>query len=171
MVMLIALLTACGTAAVDTVSGPGAAAAYGNITMPVGSITNVMLYKVGETYVPPFKSPPSSHTYRNGTFFFENLEPGKYYLVGFTAGQEAFYFNFRGIEEVKFIDEMAIDIEPGSAVYLGSYEVVGLDRNFFKTDNFDIKLSKRPSKFTILRQLVDGNRGTGWDVRFKQEMK
>jgi hypothetical protein len=168
---LLAIITGCGAPAIKPASGPEVAVAYGNITMPVGNITNVMLNKVGEIYAPPFKSPPQSHTYVNGNFFFEDLAPGKYYLVGFMSGQEAFYFNYQGIDEAKFLKEVAIEIKPGAVVYLGSYQVTGIDRNFFKTDTFDIKPSKTPARNTILKHLIDATKGTGWDVRFQKAMK
>ena len=133
--MLVAMIAGCGTPAIKPVSGPEASAAYGNITMPAGNITSVLLNRVGDIYAPLIKSPPQSHAYTNGNFSFENLEPGKYYLMGFMVDQEAFYFNYQGIDEAKFLKEVAIDIKPGSVVYLGSYEVTGIDRNFFKTES------------------------------------
>ena len=169
--MLVTIITGCGAPAIKPVSNPDASVAYGNITMPAGNITSVLLNKVGEIYAPPFKSPPQSHAYTNGNFFFEDLTPGKYYLMGFMSGQEAFYFNYQGIDEAKFLKEVAIDIKPGSVVYLGSYEVTGIDRNFFKTDTFDIKRSDKPSRNTILKHLIEATRGTGWDARFQKALK
>lgn len=131
----------------------------------------MLLNKVGEIYAPPFKSPPQGHAYTNGNFFFENLEPGKYYLMGFMADQEAFYFNFQGIDEAKFIKEVAIEIKPGAVVYLGSYQVTGIDRNFFKTSTFDIKRSKSPGKSTILKHLIEATKGAGWDTRPEKALK
>jgi len=139
--------------------------------MPTGNITKVMLYKVGEVYAPPFKSPPQSHAYTNGNFFFENLAPGKYFLMGFMAGQEAFYFNYQGIEEAEFLKKVAVEIKPGKVVYLGSYAVTGIDRNLFKTDTFDIKRSVKPTQTTILKHLKEAAKGTGWDERFAKAMK
>ena len=115
--------------------------------------------------------PPEGHTYNNCNFFFENLEPGKYFLMGFMSGQQAFYFNYRGIDEQKFLKEAAIDIKPGTVNYLGSYAVTGIDRNFFKSDTFDIKHSKTPSRTTILKHLMEAAKGTGWDARFEKAMR
>jgi hypothetical protein len=169
--ILVSIITGCGTEAIKPVFGPEAAAAYGNITMPVGNITSVLLNKVGEIYAPPFKSPPQSHAYTNGNFFFENLTPGKYFLMGFMSGQEVFYFNYQGIDEAKFLNEVAIDVKPGSVTYLGSFEVTGIDRNFFKSDTFDIKPSKTPSRSTILKYLIKETQGTGWDARIERALK
>ena len=170
---LTAILTGCfGAAPIKPMAGPKASAAYGNISLPDNKyITNVMLYKVGEVYAPPFKSPPRGHTYTNGNFFFENLEPGKYFLVGFMSGQDAFYFNYRGLKEEEFIKEVAIDIQSGSTTYLGSYRVTGIERNFIKSDTFDIQRSDTPDKNTILKHLKEAAKGTGWDQRFSNAMK
>jgi hypothetical protein len=131
----------------------------------------VTLYKVGEVYAPPFKSPPQSHTYTNGNFFFENLAPGKYFLASFMSGNEIFYFNFTGLKKEEFLKKVAIEIKPGAVVYLGSYKVTGIERNFLKSDTFDIKHSDKPGKTTILKQLEEAAKGTGWDQRFAQAMK
>lgn len=169
--ILVTLITGCSTGAIKPVTGPEAAAAYGHITMPAGDITNVMLYKVGEVYKPLFNPPPRSHVYPNGDYFFENLEPGKYFLLGFMSGQEAFYFNHKGIDDPKFLKDFTIDVKPGSVTYLGSFEVTGIDRNFLRTDSFDIKRSKTPTKSTILKQLIGVTKGTGWDAVFEKALK
>jgi hypothetical protein len=169
--LAVVLLAGCGTPAIQPVSGPDVAAAYGNITLPEGNITSVLLNKVGVVYVPPFKSPPEGHVYTNGNFFFENLEPGKYFLVGFMAGQNAFYFNYYGMKEDEFMKKVAIEIKPGSVTYLGSYKVSGITHNFIKTDTFNIEPSKTPSKSAILKHLIDATKGTGWDERLNKAMK
>ena len=170
-IILATLLFGCmGVAPIKPASSPDASAAYGNITIPNQYITNVMLYKVGEIYAPPFKSPPTSHTYTNGNFFFENLEPGQYYLVGFMSGRDAFYFNYKGIEKEEFIKKVAIDIKPGAVTYLGSFKVTGIERNYIKSDTFDIKPSKKPTRSKILLDLKEAAKGTGWDKRFSKAM-
>lgn len=173
IVTMAIIFTGCsGTARIKPVAGPESAAAYGNISLPDNRhITNVMLYKVGEVYAPPFKSPPRGHTYMNGNFFFENLKPGKYFLVGFMSGQDAFYFNYRGMKDEEFIKKAAVDIGPGSVTYLGSYQVTGIERNFIKSDTFDIKRSNKPGKNSILEHLKEAAKGTGWDQRFTKAMK
>lgn len=173
LIVITLVLTGCfGAASIRPDLGPNYAVAYGNISLPDDKyITNVMLYKVGEVYAPPFKSPPAGHTYTNGNFFFENLEPGRYFLMGFMSGQEAFYFNYRGIDPEKFINSVAIDIKAGSATYLGSYQVTGIERNLLKSDTFAIKRSNSPDKATILAHLKEAATGTGWDKRFSQAMK
>jgi len=169
--ILAVVLAGCmGATPIRPVSGPDASVAYGNISIPDRHITNVMLYKVGVVYAPPFKSPPHGHTYTNGNFFFENLEPGQYYLVGFMSGQDAFYFNYQGIKKEEFVKKVAIEIKPGAATYLGSYKVTGIERNFLSADKFDIKPSQTPTRSDILIQLQEAAKGTGWDTRFANAM-
>lgn len=171
--ILTVVLTGCiGAKPIKPVADQSHSAAYGNITLPDNKvITRVILYKVGEVYAPPFKSPPQSHTYMNGNFFFENLKPGKYYLASFMSGNNAFYFNYRGLKDEEFLKEIAIDIKPGTTVYLGSYEVTGIEKKFLKSDTFEIKRSKKPGKGTILKHLKQAAKGTGWDQRFAKEIK
>ena len=167
------ILSGCfGAAPIKHASSPSHSAAYGNIMLPDNKvITRVILYKLGEVYAPPFKSPPQSHTFNNGNFFFENLTPGKYYLASFMSGNNAFYFNYRGLKDEEFLKEVAIEIKPGSVIYLGSYEVTGIERNFLKSDTFEIKRSKNPSRSTILKHLKQASKGTGWDQRFASALK
>lgn len=173
IVLITLALSGCfGAAPIKPVSNPDSSAAFGNITLPDNKvITRVILYKVGEVYAPPFKSPPQNHTYNNGNFFFENLPPGKYYLASFMSGNYAFYFNFRGIDKEEFLKKVAIDIKPGTVNYLGSYEVTGITDNWFASDTFDIKASKKPGPKTILQHLKEAAKGTGWDNRFANAMK
>lgn len=169
---LVLLISGCGSAPIRPVASQEASAAFGNITMPEDRVvTRVMLYKVGEIYAPPFKSPPNSHTYMNGNFFFENLAPGQYYIVGFMSGQEIFHFNYSGISKEEFLKEVAIDIKPGMVTYLGSYRVTGIEDNFFSSDTFDIKPVREPDSQTILKHLKEAAAGTGWDEKIKQQMR
>ena len=170
--IIAAVLAGCfGAAPIKHATDSKRSAAYGNITLPDNLvITRVILYKVGEVYAPPFKSPPQSHTYTNGNFFFVNLTPGKYYLASFMSGNNVFYFNYRGLKDEEFLEKVALDIKPGSVSYLGSYQVTGIERNFFKSDTFEIKPSKKPAKVTILDHLKRAAKGTGWDKRFAKAM-
>ena len=172
MILIVAGLAGCGAAPIKPVAGPNSSAAYGNITLPDNKvITRVILYKVGEVYAPPFKSPPQSHTYMNGNFFFENLTPGKYFLASFMSGNVVFYFNYQGLKEKDFLKKVAINIKPGTVNYLGSYRVTGITENFFKSNTFKIQRSKKPTPKSILKHLIKATKDTGWDKRFAKAMK
>jgi hypothetical protein len=171
IVFIMLTITGCGAEPINPVSGPEVAMAYGNISLPEGNIANVLLYKVGEGDAPPSKSPHQSHIYANGDYFIENIEPGKYFLMGFTAAQEKFNLNYQGIDEAKFIKEAAVEIKHGSANYLGSYDVTGVDRNFLKNNSFAITHNKYAAKMLILKHLKAEVQGTGWDKLIDRAMK
>ena len=167
----LCLLTGCmGSAPIRPADGPDKAMAFGNITIPGKVLTGVALYKYGEIYAPPFKSPPRSHTYTNGNFFFENLEPGKYYLVSFmSSGNEIYYFNYSGLEK-EDIEQSLIDVKPGAVVYLGSYKVTGVTDHFLRQDTFDIEQVRQPGEKTILQHLKEATAQTGWDQKIAKRL-
>jgi hypothetical protein len=169
-VILFSTITGCGVKPVKPVVSFDAAAAYGNITLPEGSITSVVLYKVGDVYDNQFKTPPQGRVFANGDFFFENLDRGKYYLVGFTVGKVKFDFNYRDVEEYAFITETAVVVRPGEVAYMGSYDVTGIDNNFQKDATFEIARSKTAARMLILKHLKEELQGSGWESHFDRAM-
>lgn len=165
------LIAGCGSVGVKPMSGPQASAVYGNISLPHGHIYKVLLYKVGVVYVQPIKNPPHGDVYTNGNFFFGNLEPGKYFLVGFMAGHKAFYFNYLNLPKETFLKKVAFRVKPGSLEYAGSFKVSGIDRHFLKSSTFSIKRTNNPSRKTIMSQLAKATAGTGWDQRFERAIR
>jgi hypothetical protein len=169
--ILATIITVCSATPIKPASGPKAAAAYGNISLPEGYISNVMLYRVGEGDAPPIEWPHKSHIFTNGDFFFENVEPGRYFLKGFTAGREKFHFNYGGINEAESINEAAVGIKPGSITYMGSYDVIGIDKKFKKSADFEIMRSKTAAKMLILKHLKEQVKTGGWDKHFEKAMR
>lgn len=169
--ILVSFITVCGAAPVKPASGPKAAAAYGNISLPYGYISDVVMYKVVEGDVPPIEWAHKSHVYPNGDFFFENVEPGKYFLRGFTAGREKFDFNYRGVNEAEFLNGASVEIKPGSITYMGSYDVAGIDKKFQKGADFEIAHSKTAARMLILRYLKEQAKIAGWNKHFEKAMK
>ena len=171
--LLLAAILLCGCvgpAPIRPAEGPDKAMAYGNITIPGKVLTGVALYKYGEVYAPPFKSPPRSHTYTNGNFFFENLAPGKYYLVSFMSGNNIYYFDYSGVEKEN-IERSLIEIKAGAAVYLGSFRVTGETDHLLRQDTFDIEQVGEPTEKTILTHLKEATAQTGWDRKIAQRLK
>ena len=163
VVFIMLTIASCGAEPIASASSPDVSAGYGNITLPAGNITNVLLYKVEEGGAPPVKSPHQCHTYANGDYFIENLEPGEYFLKGFMAGKEEFDLNFKGMKEEEFIKEAEIDVKPGALAYFGSYNVNGLDQNMQKTASFAIEHNHMAAKILILKHIKPDTQGTGWD--------
>lgn len=165
------ILAACvGAAPIRPAESPDRAMAFGNITIPGKVLNGVSLYKYGEVYAPPFKSPPRSHTYTNGNFFFENLAPGKYYLVSFMSGNNIYYFDYSGVEKEN-IEQSLIEIRPGAIVYLGSYRVTAETDHLLRQDTFDIEQVGEPTEKTILMHLEEATAQTGWDEKIVRRLK
>lgn len=170
--ILAAITTVCGADPINPPSSYVSSVAYGNISLPEGNtVSLVQLYKVGEGGAPPTEAPSMGHVYANGDYFVENIEPGKYLLMGFMVAQDKFNFNYRGLEEAAFIKESAVEVKPGSATYMGSFDVKGNDPDFMKSSTVEIMRSKSAIRMLILKHLRDESKGTGWDTRFEKAMK
>jgi hypothetical protein len=169
--VLATLFTVCSANQIEPVSGPDVAMAYGNISLSGGYITDVVLYKVGEGGAPPIDVPHQSHVYDNGDYFFENLEPGTYFLMSFAAGNERFNFNYRSTDQAKFINGDAVEVKRGSVTYLGSYDVKKVGQNSQNGDSFEIVRSQTAARILILKHLKEEARGTGWDRLMDRAMK
>lgn len=172
LLSLTLMFTGCGPAPVRQYDSENNAFAFGNITLPddAGVINGVMLYELGEIYAPPFKSPPRSHTYTNGNFMFENLKPGQYFIAGFISGRDQYFFNYSGLSKEEIYEKVAINVKPNALTYIGSYKVTGIDRNFIKSDTFDIEQVADPSEKEILDHLHKATEGTGWDQKIAQRL-
>ena len=132
---LLAVTTAVPLLAVACMSGPGAiqppsesgALLYGSLDLPEqvrDQIQWVIVYKVGEVYAPPFKSPIKARVFPNGDFYMENVSPGTYFVHDAVASFEAFYLYPPDMTEAKEAAlANAVEVKPGSLTYLGHLRV------------------------------------------------
>jgi hypothetical protein len=130
-------LLAAALAAAGCASGPGriqppsatGAMLYGSLDLPAGvrdQIHQLIIYKVGEVYAPPFKVPIKARVFPNGDFYMENVAPGTYFVHDVVAGFEAFYLYPPKISEAKqVVLAHAVEVAPGSLTYLGRYRIHG----------------------------------------------
>jgi len=126
---------AAALVAVGCMGGPGriqppsatGAMLYGSLDLPAevrDQIQWLILYKVGDVYVPPFKVPIKARVFPNGDFYMENVTPGSYFVHDVVAGFEAFYLYPPKISEAKEVAlAHAVEVAPGSLTYLGRYRV------------------------------------------------
>jgi hypothetical protein len=123
---LLSLACATGPGRLQAPSATGAMI-YGSLELPAGvrdQIQWLIIYKVGEVYAPPFKSPIKARVFPNGDFYMENVTPGSYFVHDVVAGFEAFYLYPPNIGEAKEIAlAHAAEVAPGSLTYLGRYRV------------------------------------------------
>ncbi len=116
---------AAALAAVGCVGGPGriqppsetGAMLHGSFDLPAevrDQIQWLILYKVGDVYVPPFKVPIKARVFPNGDFYMENVTPGSYFVHDVVAGFEAFYLYPPKISEAKEVAVAhAVEVAPG----------------------------------------------------------
>jgi hypothetical protein len=84
----------------------------------------VIIYQLGEVYVPPFKQPIKARVFPNGDFYMENVAPGSYLVHDVVAGFEAFYFYPPSMSEAKEVARAhAVEVPAGSLTSLGRYRV------------------------------------------------
>lgn len=130
----IVALAVCATVAACA-TGPGriqspspsGAMLYGSLELPAevrDQIQWIIIYKLGEVYAPPFKTPIKVRFFPNGNFYIENVKPGTYYVHHVVAGFEAFYLYPPDMSEAKaVVQHHTIDVEPGTLAYLGHYRI------------------------------------------------
>ncbi|HEX5065354.1 MAG TPA: hypothetical protein VFY49_04515 [Myxococcota bacterium] len=116
-------------------SGPGSIEApsetgamlYGSVELPAevrDEIQWLIVYKVGEVYAPPFKSPIKARVFPNGDFYMENVSPGQYFVHDVVANFEGFYLYPPSMSDAKDVAlKHAVDVAPGSVTYLGRYRI------------------------------------------------
>lgn len=134
--LALAALAAASLAALGCMSGPGAiqspsatgALLFGSVELPAevkDQIQWLIIYKVGEVYAPPFKSPIKARVFPNGDFYMENVSPGTYFVHDVVASFEAFYLYppSMGDEGKQAVLANAVEVKPGSLTYLGHFHI------------------------------------------------
>jgi hypothetical protein len=123
---LVSVACAGGPGRIKPPSATGAML-YGSLDLPAevrDQIQWLIIYKVGEIYAPPFKSPIKARVFPNGDFYMENVTPGTYFVHDVVAGFEAFYLYPPKMSEVKEAAlAHAVDVAPESLTYLGRYRI------------------------------------------------
>lgn len=123
---LLAAGCASGPGRIQSPSATGAML-YGSLDLPAevrDQIQWLIIYKVGEVYAPPFKSPIKARVFPNGDFYMENVTPGTYFVHDAVASFEAFYLYPPDISEGKqVVLANAVEATPSSLTYLGRYRV------------------------------------------------
>ena len=124
---LVAALACAGGARPIQPPSPGGSLIYGSLELPdavAQQIQWLQIYKVGEVYVPPFKTPLRARVFPNGDFYAENVTPGRYFVHHVAAGFEAFYFYSASMADAERTAlAHAVDVSAGSLTYLGRYRV------------------------------------------------
>lgn len=123
---LLWVACASGPGRIQSPSGSGALI-YGSLDLPAqvkDQIHWLIIYKVGEVYAPPFKSPIKARVFPSGNFYMENVSPGTYFVHDVVANFEAFYLYPPSMSEAKQAAlAHAVEVAPGGLTYLGHYRI------------------------------------------------
>lgn len=123
----------------------------------------IHLHKVGKIYIGNWNK-PRPHIYKDGTFFFENIEPGEYYIDSLQYGKYIFDFGFIA-KTIKFT------VKPGELHYVGSFEVTDIKDYLIGLGKFTIKRVDTPDRKTLLERIMLITKGTGWESRIRSKIQ
>lgn len=140
---------------------------FGNVHIPGHEVTEIELREYGKFYLPPFIVPPRVMIFRNGNFMAENLKPGNYYISRFVS-KKLFYSL---VKDERSAYQWIINVEPGSAKYVGAFEITDVIPGVFVKGDFKIRSVRHPSERKVLKHMFEVTQGTGWQNRIQRRIK
>lgn len=165
ILILAAILAGCATRPIQPVSSQDDAFLFGHLVIEGHyKPDHIVLHKHGETYSTS-NMPPYPHLYPDGSFAFDNLEPGRYHLVRVMDGNTI--YNLKD----DFSKSTTFEVKPGALMHLGSMNVTNVDHNFSGSGSFELDRLSEPGESEILRRLMPHLDGTGWDERARQYLQ
>ncbi len=127
-------------------------------------IYNVDFWKDGKSVYFNANGEPSI-TLNNNYFVVPNLQPGKYYFVGFKAGKN--YYKLP-----RFDDKYMVEVKPGQIVYYGSIDYIdGREPGWFREGTYSLRKVAKPSEREMLQWFYQYSDGTGWDLIIKKRLQ
>jgi hypothetical protein len=148
------------------ISSPEKGMIYGNIRIAGHEVTEIELREFGKFYLPPFVTPPRVMIFRNGNFIAENLTPGNYYISRFVS-KKLFYTL---VKDERSAYQWIFNVEPGSAKYVGAFEITDVTPGLFVRGSFNIREVRHPSERKVLKHIYQATQGTGWQARIKRRI-
>jgi len=166
--LLVANISGCATKPKPPfeISSPEKGMIYGNIRIAGHEVTEIELREYGKFYLPPFATPPRVMIFRNGNFMAENLAPGNYYISRFVS-KKLFYTL---VKDERSAYQWIIKVEPGSAKYVGAFEITDVTPGLFVRGDFNIREVRHPSERKVLKHMYQVTQGTGWQARIKRKI-
>lgn len=149
------------------ISSPEKGMIYGNIHIAGHEVTEIELREFGKFYLPPFIKPPRVMIFRNGNFVAENLKPGTYYISRFVSKK----LNYSLVKDARSAYQWTITVEPGSAKYVGAFEITDIIPGIFVKGDFNIRVVRHPTERKILKHMFQVTQGTGWQAKIERRIK
>lgn len=139
---------------------------FGHIMAPE-KVTKVELRQYGKFYLPPFVKPPRVLVYNNGDFMAENLPPGKYIISAFKTKNSDFIL----VNSKQTAYQEIIHVDPGEAIFIGSYKITDVKRGLLDKGDFDVRRTRKPSERRVIKNLFNVTRGTVWQAMLEHRMQ
>jgi len=143
----------------------GTGLVFGHITVPQ-RLTHVYLYEMGRAYIGTFNMPRAT-VFRNGDFVFANLQPGDYYLAGFTDRTRTYWVNY----SKGSLQRALIHVGKDKVLFSGAFQITDVDSKRFGNGSFDIRRVTRPSASEILQRLQARAGDSGWAPLIEADLK
>ena len=145
-ITILACLIICNLSVAQKKKKGPAGFVYGNIH-GIEGIRHIYIQKLGKVYIGNFNR-PKTEVLEDGTCYFEKVEPGEYYLAGFSIrGGDMFWIPYTK-ESVK---DALFTVSPESIQYMGSYVVSNLSKGGLKQGSFEIDPAQNPSEKEVLQ--------------------
>ena len=130
---------------------------YGNIH-GVSGLRHVYIQKLGKVYVGPFGR-PKTEALDDGTFYFKKVEPGDYYLAGFSIrGGDTFWIPYTK----ETVQDALFAVSSDAAQFMGAYQISNVSNGILKQGSFEINPSKKPSEKEIITAILKQLKDSPW---------
>ncbi len=166
MTMLLVLTLGLAGCAGSRLAAPTAAdrgLIFGHISAQRIAVMTVYLHQPGHMYAVPLNNPKASVD-AQGYFLLANAEPGRYYFAGFSDGVHNYW-----LADKSPVDG-AVELAPGGAVIMGSFELEPSGGNWESSRQFLLRAQSRPTRQDLWRELSARVRGTVWADRLDKLM-
>ena len=161
------LATACATSgtpntrSVSPRVSPQTGAIMGHFAAP-GGVQTLMLQPADKPRRHPYSKGIHAHVDARGYFFFENLEPGEYYLMSLASGPEGRDF-YRLAYNKKTALSKIVTVSAGNLTYMGSFIIDNVISDLLKLDSFRFRRVDEPTEKQVLQGVIPMVVNTGWE--------
>ena len=73
-------------------------------------------------------------------------------------------------KSMKEVEAATFEVKPGDIIYIGSFEVVNEKEKYIGPGSFELKTLAKPDGLSILRNIAEITKGTGWDKRIESHI-
>jgi len=103
------------------------------------------------------------HIYNSGTFFADDLKPGKYGVAAIFSG--------RMMLTLPAEQKMVATVRPGEISYIGTYKLrIEEAKLFSRTGGSIVRTDRNPNERELLQQVRELVKETGWSVKVEKRI-